>query len=92
VYFINRENPRGLNVNQETEKYFNNYFSLFRTDGWQTFIKELQANAASINNLQQVKDAADMNFRKGQLDVLASILNIETSMEATKAEADKEDD
>lgn len=79
-------------MDQATEKYFNDYFSLFRTDGWQTFIKELQANAVAINNLQQVKDADDMNFRKGQLDVLASILNMETSMEATREEAESEDD
>jgi hypothetical protein len=79
-------------VDQATEKYFNDYFSLFRSDGWQTFIKELQANVVSINNLQQVKDADDMNFRKGQLDVLVSILNMETSMEATREEAESEDD
>ena len=79
-------------MDQATEKYFNDYFSLFRSDGWQTFIKELQANVVSINNLQQVKDADDMNFRKGQLDVLVSILNMETSMEATREEAESEDD
>ena len=82
-------------MDTETEQYFNEYFSLFRTDGWKTFVKEIQANAFTINNVQQIKDADDMNFRKGQLDILASIINLEQTLEAAReqAEADsKEDD
>lgn len=82
-------------MDTETEQYFNEYFSLFRTDGWKTFVKEIQANAFTINNVQQIKDADDMYFRKGQLDILASIINLEQTLEAAReqAEADsKEDD
>ena len=65
-------------MDQETQEYYDNYFSLFITDGWKQLIKEFANNAVQINSVEATKDVNDMFFRKGQLNVLAHLLNMET--------------
>jgi hypothetical protein len=81
-------------VDQQLEQYFNNYFDLFNTSGWKQLMEELNNNALGVNNLQATKDSEDMYFRKGQLNVLASILNLQNTIEASHKEASEapEDD
>jgi hypothetical protein len=66
-------------IDQETEQYYNKYFDLFRTDGWKQLIEELTQNALVINSVEATKDVNDLYLRKGQLNVLAYILNFETT-------------
>ena len=66
-------------LDKETEQYYNKYFDLFRTDGWKQLIEELQQNALVINSVEATKDENDLYVRKGQLNVLAYILNFETT-------------
>lgn len=61
----------------ELEKYYNNYFDLFRTNGWKQITEELKQNAIAINSVEAIKDVDDMYFRKGQLNVLAHLVNFE---------------
>ena len=80
-------------MDQETQTYYDQYFSLFLTDGWKQLIQDFSNNALQINSLEAVKDADDMHFRKGQLNVLANLINMETIVstnyeEATKTEND----
>ena len=56
-------------MDREDEKYYNDYFDLFRSDGWKQLIEELTQNAATINNVAVIKDAEDLFFRQGQLEV-----------------------
>lgn len=81
-------------MDKQLEQYFNNYFDLFGTDGWKQLMEELNNNALGVNNLQATKDSEDMYFRKGQLNVLASILNLQNTIEASHKEASEapEDD
>ena len=46
-------------------------------------------NALSINSIEAAKDADDMFFRKGQLNVLAHLLNMETIVKTNYDEATK---
>ena len=81
-------------MDQQLEQYFNNYFDLFNTSGWKQLMEELNNNALGVNNLQATKDSEDMYFRKGQLNVLASIINLQNTIEASHKEASEapEDD
>ena len=76
-------------MDQETQKYYDNYFSLFITDGWKQLIKEFANNAVQINSVEATKDVNDMFFRKGQLNVLAHLLNMETIVNTNYEEASK---
>ena len=76
-------------MDQETQKYYDSYFSLFLTDGWKQLIQDFSNNALQINSLEAVKDADDMHFRKGQLNVLAHLINMETIVSTNYEEANK---
>jgi hypothetical protein len=78
-------------VDKELERYYNTYFDLFRSEGWKQFIGELGQNALGINSLEQTKDEADMYFRKGQLNVLNSVINLENMIESTYVEQTTDD-
>ena len=66
-------------MDQETQQYYDNYFTLFSTDGWKQLIEELKQNALVINSVEATKDANDLYVRKGQLNVLAYLLNLEAA-------------
>jgi hypothetical protein len=81
-------------VDKETQEYYDNYFSLFTTDGWKQLMQDFGNNALQINSVEAVKDADDMYFRKGQLNVLAHLINMENIVSTNYEEANKpeEDD
>ena len=79
-------------LDKETEEYYNKYFDLFRTEGWKQLIEELRQNAMMINSVENTKDQEDLYIRKGQLKVLAYLLNFESNMETSFAELEKEDE
>jgi hypothetical protein len=66
-------------IDQETEQYYNKYFDLFNNPGWKQLIEELKQNALVINSVEATKDQNDLYVRKGQINVLAYILNFETT-------------
>ena len=79
-------------MDQETQTYYDNYFSLFITDGWKQLTSEFTNNANNINSIEATKDANDMYFRKGQLNVLAHLINMETIVSTNYEEASKIED
>jgi len=79
-------------MDQETQTYYDQYFSLFLTDGWKQLIQDFSNNAVQINSLEAVKDSNDMYFRKGQLNVLAHLINMETIVSTNYEEASKTED
>ena len=76
-------------MDQETQQYYDAYFSLFITDGWKQLVEEFTSNAVQINSVEATKDADDMFFRKGQLNILAHLLNLETIVNTNYEEANK---
>lgn len=78
-------------MKKETEEHYNRYFDLFTNDGWKQLLEELTQNALSINSVEAVKDENDMHFRKGQLNILAFLLNFESTVNGIFEELKKED-
>ena len=76
-------------MDQETQQYYDAYFSLFITDGWKQLVQEFTDNAIQINSVEATKDADDMYFRKWQLNILAHLLNLETIVKTNYEEAAK---
>ena len=79
-------------LDKETEEYYSKYFDLFRTEGWKQLIEELRQNAMLINSVENTKDQEDLYIRKGQLKVLAYLLNFESNMETIFEELEKQDE
>lgn len=78
-------------MDKETEEYYNKYFDLFGNDGWKQLIEELKQNAIAINSVEATKDGNDLYLRKGQLNVLAYMLNFEATLNNNFDELQKQD-
>jgi hypothetical protein len=79
-------------VNNETETYFRHLNDMFRTEGWKIFLDDIRQGVVNINSVEMVKDEQDLYFRKGQLAVMANILNVEAQVAAAQAEAEEQED
>jgi len=78
-------------VTQMTDsEYFNAMDDMFSSDGWKLLIGELEENARNINSVEAAKDVNDLFFRKGQLNSLSFILNLESTIDHSKKEASNE--
>lgn len=77
-------------MDKKTEEYYDNYFSLFRQQGWKQLVNDFGNNAVQINSVEATKDADDMQFRKGQLNILGYLLNMEDIMNTNYEQALKE--
>jgi len=71
-------------------EYFNAMDDLFACDGWRLLIGELEENAHNINSVEATKDVNDLFFRKGQLNSLSFILNLESTIDHSKKESSNE--
>lgn len=79
-------------MDRETQEYYDNYFSLFIEDGWKQLMEDFDSNFTNINSVEATKDPDDMYFRKGQLNVLSHLLNLESIINTNYEEANKTED
>ena len=78
-------------MNKDLEIYFDNYFEMFRSEGWKQLLKDFQQNIININSVEQTTDADNLHFRKGQLAILATIVNLENQMDNAHKNAMEEE-
>ena len=79
-------------MNTELETYFDNYFELFNHEGFKQLLQELSTNATQLADVQTVKDAEDLFFRKGQVAALATVINLQATIEAAREQAEAEEE
>jgi len=76
----------------ELEKYYRSFEEMFRSDGWKNLMQDFKGSAEQVNSVEACKDDKDLNFRKGQLVVMANMLNLESQIETAKQQAQEEQD
>jgi hypothetical protein len=74
----------------ELEKYYRSFEEMFRSDGWKNLMQDFKGSAEQVNSVEACKDDKDLYFRKGQLVVMANMLNLESQIETAKQQ--QEDD
>jgi 3-methyladenine DNA glycosylase AlkC len=79
-------------IDKELELYYRNIRDMFGSPGWKQLMEDLNSNAMVINSVEAAKDNEDLYFRKGQLAVIANLLNLEAQIDASEAEALKEEE
>ncbi len=77
--------------NKELEAYYNTYRDLFVTDGWKQLVTDLLQNANVINSVESTKDNKDLYFRKGQLAILAHVINLEAQIQAAEEQIEEQE-
>ena len=75
-------------MDNEDDKYVDAMFEMFRTKGWKMLIDDLSKNELNINSVRDTKDNEDLNFRKGQLNILACLVTLENQVENMVDEKD----
>jgi len=75
----------------ELETYFDNYNVLFNSEGFKQLLEELSRNATQLADIQTVKDAEDLFFRKGQVSAFATVINLEATITAAREQAEAEE-
>lgn len=63
----------------EEEKYYDNYFSTFASDGWKQFIEEVTEIHDSYN-LDTIQDLVQLKLTQGERKILSRILQFETGI------------
>jgi hypothetical protein len=66
-------------TDQELEVYFRQMNELFRQEGWLNLLTELRLNSENINSIEHTKDEKELYFRKGQLNIIGFLLNLEST-------------
>lgn len=74
----------------ELEKYYRSFEDMFRSDGWKNLLDDLRGSALNLNSIEACKDEQDLYFRKGQLAVMANLLNLETQIQTAKEQYEEE--
>ncbi len=62
-------------IDPKLELYYRNMRDMFRSEGWKQLLEDLNSNAVMINSVELTKDVEDLHFRKGQLSIVANLLN-----------------
>ena len=75
---------------RELEKYYRSFEEMFRSDGWKNLMEDIKGSADNVNSVEACKDDKDLNFRKGQLVVMANMLNLEAQIETAKEQQQDE--
>jgi len=79
-------------MTHELELYYRNFRDLFRNEGWKQLITDLKENAVLINSVEVTKDLNDLYFRKGQLTIIANLLNLEAQIDISEKQAEEEEE
>ena len=74
----------------ELEKYYRSFEEMFRSDGWKNLTEDLRGSALNVNSVEACQDDKDLYYRKGQLAVMANMLNLESQIETAKQQAQED--
>jgi hypothetical protein len=78
-----------MSMTPELEKYYEQYFDLFVTDGWKQFISDISANLESFD-IRSIEKFGDLRYSQGQIKVIDQIMNWETLIRNTYAELEQD--
>ena len=70
-------------MDKDLQDYYEARFDMMATRGWNDLMEDVDKMAISYNNLFEVSNEAELNFKKGQIDILLWLLSLkETSEQA----------
>jgi hypothetical protein len=67
-------------LDTETQIQYDNYFTLFRTDGWKQFIEDMQ-ELYDTYSIEDIKDELQLSRVQGERHILNQILKFEWAIQ-----------
>ena len=70
-------------MDKDLQDYYEARFDMMSTKGWKDLMEDVDKMSIQYNNLFEVSNEAQLNFKKGQIDILLWLLSLkETSEQA----------
>ena len=66
-------------MSPEDEKYYENYFDIFITDGWKQLVDDI-SSILSSHRIEDIQDENNLFYLKGERAALSRIVNFEDSI------------
>ena len=66
----------------ENQKYYENYFDLFNTDGWSHLMEQIKVDRDNFQ-IEAIENEKTLFQTQGQLYVLNTLINMEDMVRAT---------
>ena len=66
----------------ENQKYYENYFDLFNTDGWSQLMEQIKVDRDNFQ-IEAIENEKTLFQTQGQLYVLNTLINMEDMVRAT---------
>lgn len=73
-------------MDQEIQRYYEDRFDMMAHRGWQDLIEDLQKLLEQYQNIDNCGDTVTLEYRKGQVDILKYLINLEDLSEKTYEE------
>lgn len=70
-------------MDNQLQKYYENMFSMFCSDGWKDLIEDLGKMIAVRNDIDGLNTVEELHFAKGELSIMKWIENLEESYHNT---------
>lgn len=61
----------------EIKEYYEDLLEMFSKPGWKHFMEDMERDRRNLSSIEGVSDYESFHYRKGQLQVVTTILNYE---------------
>jgi hypothetical protein len=68
---------------QELHKFYDNAFAMMATQGWLDLMEDIDRVRNSYDKLSSVTETHNLDFRRGQMDILNWLYGLKSSYEKT---------
>jgi hypothetical protein len=65
-------------MDRELQDYYEDRFAMFASKGWRELIEDIKEFEKAVNTIDSATNGEQLQFRKGQLDMIRFLLNLET--------------
>ena len=76
-------------MNRDLQKYYEDYFAMFATDGWKQLMDEVD-NSLDTFRIENITDERELYFVKGQMNQLRSLKGLQMTIEAAYEELESD--
>jgi hypothetical protein len=74
----------------DLQKFYDDAFSMMATQGWQDLMEDILKVKNSYDKLSSVTETHNLDFRRGQMDILNWLYGLKGSYEQTYRELEEE--
>lgn len=75
---------------KELQDFYEQRFDLFVQAGWKDLIEDFKELAATVGDITKCADEADLWYRRGQMDMINYLINLQSLTEAAYEELDED--